>query len=124
MRMSTRYLFFAFTLCLLLSKAKAQNHTGLILVNSGDVLKEGEALQENEKYKEALALYNLVPPSDTNYSQILHDKVMSAYLDSNLETSLRYADTGLMRFPEDAANWYELKGDALNNLGNKDSSLL
>ncbi len=121
--MSTRYLFLGLTLWLFFSKATAQYHSGPILVNSGDILRQGETLQENDKYKEALALYNLVPPSDTNYSQILHDKVMCAYLDSNLETALRYADTGLISFPEDAPNWYELKGDALNNLGKKDSSL-
>jgi antitoxin component YwqK of YwqJK toxin-antitoxin module len=123
---STRYLFVLSTLLLYFTQVKSQStaQPGLQMVNSGLILKEGESLQDEQKYKEALALYALVNPADSNYATILYDKALSSYQDSNLEAALRYCDTGLMSYPEKASEWYELKGNALNNLGSKDSSLV
>jgi antitoxin component YwqK of YwqJK toxin-antitoxin module/tetratricopeptide (TPR) repeat protein len=106
--------------CLIFSVSYAQQG---VLINSGEVLEAGRKLHDDGQYKQAIAVYRQVPPSDTNYSQVLHELSLSAYLDSDFTGALRYADTGLMRFPDQAPEWYSLKAEALDELGQKDSAL-
>ena len=93
------------------------------LLNSGEVLDAGRKLHDDGQYKQAIALYRQVSPNDTNYEQVLHELSLSAYADSDFSDALHYADTGLMRFPEEAPKWYSLRAQALDELGQRDSAL-
>jgi len=93
------------------------------LVNSGEILEEAQKLHDDGHYKEALALYRQVSPSDTNYSRVLYELSFSSYMDSNFAAGKQYADEGLQRFPEDAASWHSLSAQALEGQGYMDSAL-
>ena len=63
------------------------------LVNSAEVIKTGYKLYETEKFKEAIAEYSKVPVSDTNYSIILHELVLTYYRDSNFAAAKNISRT-------------------------------
>jgi antitoxin component YwqK of YwqJK toxin-antitoxin module/tetratricopeptide (TPR) repeat protein len=93
------------------------------LPNSGHILDLGRKLHDDGDYKKAIALYLQVSPSDTNYSQVLHELSLSSYSDSDFNGALHYAETGLDRFPDQASDWFGLRAEALDELGQKDSAL-
>ncbi|TDX01721.1 tetratricopeptide repeat protein [Dinghuibacter silviterrae] len=93
------------------------------LPNSGNLLENGRKLHDDGQYKQAIALYQTVSPNDTNYSQVLHELSMSAYADSDFEAAKGYAEKGLAWFPDQASDWYALRAEALDELGQKDSAL-
>lgn len=111
----------AAAVCLLWIASTAQ--TSKELPNSGDIISQGEKLYDNGHFKEALALYRKVSPSDTDYSTILHELSMTAYQDSDFVGAKRYAEQGLKRFPENALDWYVLRAQAEDDMGDKDSAV-
>jgi len=93
------------------------------LPNSGEILERGTKLHDDGQFKEAIALYQQIPIDDTNYSRVLHELSLSSYQDSDFNSAVRYADSGLLLFPEEASSWLVLRAEALDELGQKDSAL-
>ena len=93
------------------------------LINSGELLTQGQKLHDDGKYKQALDLYKKIPRSDTNYVRALNELSLSSYYDSNFTASKAYAELGLKLFPEKANQWYNLLANALDDLGKKDEAL-
>jgi uncharacterized protein len=69
------------------------------LINSGEVLKEGEKLHNDKKYKEAIAAYKKISRSDTNYADALFELSYTCYADSQFLVSHNYAVEGMRLFP-------------------------
>jgi uncharacterized protein len=118
--MIARYRCLFIALCL--SHAVFAQESGS-LPNSATILQQGQELRDKGSYKEAITLFRQVSPSDTNYSQILRELAFNAMADSDFEATMRYVDTGLKRFPEDAARWYAIRGRALRKMDQMDLSL-
>jgi antitoxin component YwqK of YwqJK toxin-antitoxin module len=87
------------------------------LVNSGDILKKGIKLHDDNKYKDALALYTQVPKSDTNYNTVLYEMAVTAYADSSFETARNYAIEGLKLFPYQDSKFYAVLANTMDELG-------
>lgn len=119
--MSKPIFYFNLVLLFISQIGLAQNKPELI--NSGDLLTQGTKLNDEGKYKEAIELYSKISRSDTNYSDALHELSYSCYLDSQVEASLNYAQTGLKLFPEKAADWYSLMGNAYDEGEKRDQAI-
>lgn len=102
--------------------ATTQQTPAASLPKSGEILEQGKKLYDAGHYRDALALYREVSPSDTNFSLVLHELSMTAYQDSDFVAAMEYAEEGLKRFPEDAPEWYMLRAEAEDDKGNKDSA--
>ncbi len=87
------------------------------LINSADVIEKAANLNGESKYKKAIELYKTVPPSDSNYSDVLHELAFTAYLDSDYNAGLNYAKQGMNLFPEKADDWYNLTANILDAEG-------
>lgn len=66
------------------------------LINSGELINKGIRLYEQDKYKEALDLYNKVSPSDTNYVWALYTKALACRSDSQFVQALDYCKEALV----------------------------
>lgn len=93
------------------------------LINSGEIIKLGKNLQNENKYKAAIEEYKKVSRSDTNYVFVLQELSISYYLDSNFDASIKIANEGLQRFPELAGKWYSNLADAEDDKGNWQTAL-
>jgi antitoxin component YwqK of YwqJK toxin-antitoxin module len=93
------------------------------LINSGELLKKGVELNDQGKYKDAIAVFSKISRSDTNYNQALHELSLSSYNDSNFHASIKYAEEGLRRFPEHASDWYGLMATAYDDLEDRAKAL-
>lgn len=112
----SKYVLTAFCIILLSVAHTLQAQSpGNELINSGEILKQGEKLHDDGKYKEAIALYKKISRSDTNYASALHELALSSYQDSDFNASLQYARLGLKLFPTDASGWYSLIANALDD---------
>jgi antitoxin component YwqK of YwqJK toxin-antitoxin module/tetratricopeptide (TPR) repeat protein len=92
-------------------------------INSAALIKQGTELYNNDKYKEAIAVYNKVPRSDTNYSTVLFNLSLAHYADSNFAESKKLAEQGLKDFPEKSDDWYNLIANNLDKQGKTDEAL-
>ncbi len=93
------------------------------LVNSGELLQQGQQLHDDGRYKEAIALYKKIPRSDTNYADALQELALSCYNDSAFEESKNYATLGLNLFPERRNSWYSYLANAADELGKDDEAI-
>lgn len=88
-------------------------------INSAELLKQGIELYQKDKYKEAIALYNKIPRSDTNYMEVLYYLSFVHSLDSNFEESKRYAEEGSKLYPEKNDEWWSLIANNLDDMGKR-----
>lgn len=65
------------------------------LIKSEEIIDQGFKLYEENKNKEALALFNKVSPSDTNYVWSLYAKTIACRSDSQFVQALAYCKEGL-----------------------------
>src|SRR5471030_754564 len=77
-----------------LSKISFAQKAGL--VNSGELLKQGAMLHDSGRYKSALALYDKISRSDTNYVRSLYERAYSCELDSQLTKAIKYCQEALV----------------------------
>jgi uncharacterized protein len=106
-----------FLLCLL---SKSQKNG---LINSAELLQESGKLNEAGKHKEALKVLSEISRSDTNYHTALYEKAYTCYVDSSYENCIRFAEDGLIRFPSQAPDWYNILANAYDELGNHEKAL-
>lgn len=66
------------------------------IVNSGELIKKGIELHDNDKYAEAIKLYLQVPENDTNYQLACFEAGLSARSNEDYKNSVIYARRGLM----------------------------
>lgn len=92
--------------------------------NSVALIKQAVNLYENDKYKEAIAVYNKIPRGDTNYLSVLTGLTYTYYADSNFAQSQKMAEQGLKLYPEKADEWYNMIANNLDNLGKQQEALL
>lgn len=85
------------------------------LINSGEIINAGVELHDKGKYKEAIVEYLKVPQSDTNYSRVLHELILSYYNDSNFVAAEKYAKYGIEHFPENSTDWLALLADVYDD---------
>ncbi len=115
-------LFFVILFLITLSlNATAQQNNPLI--NSGELLKKGQLLHDEGKYKEAIAAYRQINRSDTNYRDALYELSMSSYSDSQMQASLDYAKEGQRLFPGHFTKFSLLAANALDELKRTDEAL-
>ena len=101
---------------------KAQQNNPLI--NSGELLKKGEALHDEGKYKEAIEQYKKISRSDTNYFSALYELSLSCYSDSQMNKALEYAKEGLRLVPQDFAKYSMLAANALDDMKKPEDALV
>src|SRR5665213_1472185 len=93
------------------------------LVDSKAVIDTGLALHDSGKYKEAIAIYQKVPRSDSNYADVLHELILSYYKDSNFVEAEKYANTALSLYPDKNTDWYNLLADIYDDTKRTDLAL-
>ncbi|MBL0356003.1 MAG: tetratricopeptide repeat protein [Chitinophagaceae bacterium] len=106
---------------LFLSNTYAQQNNPLI--NSGELISQGNQLHEDKKYKEAIELYKQISRSDTNYSDALYELSYSHYADSQMQAAHNYALEGLRLFPDDYTKFALLDGNILDDMKRTDDAL-
>ena len=101
----------------------AQRELANPLVNSKEAIATGVALHDEHKYKAAIAEYLKVSPSDTSYSSVLHELILTYYNDSNFVEAERYANIGLKLYPHNNTEWYGLLADIYDDTKRSDLAL-
>ncbi len=93
------------------------------LINSGELISQGNKLHDDGKYKEAIALYKKISRSDTNYSDALYELCLSSHSDSQMVAAHNYALEGMKLFPEDYSRFALLDGSVLDDMQKSDEAL-
>ncbi|MEP7107963.1 MAG: tetratricopeptide repeat protein [Ferruginibacter sp.] len=93
------------------------------LLDSKLVIAKGVALHDAGKFKEAIAEYLKVPQSDTGYSAVLHELMLSYYNDSNFVEAERYGNLALELFPHKNAQWYGFLADVYDDTNRSELAL-
>jgi antitoxin component YwqK of YwqJK toxin-antitoxin module/Tfp pilus assembly protein PilF len=96
------------------SSAYAQQNNPLI--NSGDLIKQGNQLHEEGKYKAAIEAYKKISRSDTNYADALYELSYSCYADSQKLAAHNYAVEAMQLFPEQFTKFALVDGSILDDL--------
>jgi uncharacterized protein len=103
--------------------AVAQRELNNPLINSKEVITKGIALHNEGKYKAAIAEYSKVPESDTAYSDVLYEMILSYYKDSSYATAEQLANKGIAMFPERKNDWYGMLADIFDDTKREDQAL-
>jgi uncharacterized protein len=120
--MRRSFLFLAlFSICVL--QLQAQKELLNPLVDSKEVRAKGVELHDAGKYKAAILEYLKVPPSDTGYSSILHELILSYYKDSNFVEAERYGKIALELYPHNNTEWYDLLANVYDDTKRSDLAL-
>ena len=93
------------------------------LVDSKEAITKGVELHDTGKYKAAISEYIKVPQSDTSYSLVLHDLILSYYMDSNFVEAARYGNIALKLYPEKKTEWLSLLADVYDDTRRSDLAL-
>lgn len=93
------------------------------LLNSKEVIARGIELHDAGKYKEAIAEYQKVAASDTNYADVLHEMVLSYYADSNYVAAEKWVKKGLERFPGKKVAYLRLLADIYDDTKRIDEAI-
>ena len=114
----TRYII-AIAFCMVSFFAIAQ----ITKVNSAVLIKEGANWYDKGKMKDAIAAYEKVPRSDTNYDASLLGLSYAHYADSNFLESMKYTKLGMKYFPEKNDQWYNMMANNLEITGKVNEAL-
>ena len=80
-------------------KLQAQRELSNPLIDSKIIIAKGTEFYNAGKYKEAIAEYLKVSPSDTSYNSVLYELILTYYKDSNFVEAERYANTATRFVP-------------------------
>jgi uncharacterized protein len=117
------FLLFILLLSTGLVHVHAQRALSNPLIDSKAVIEKGVKLHEDGKYKEAISEYLKVPASDTGYSTVLHELILSYYTDSNFVQAEKYGKLALELYPEKKAQWYTLLANVYDDTKRADMAL-
>lgn len=95
------------------------------LINSGDLLKQGAILHDSTEYKKALALYDKISRSDTNYVRTLYEKALTCEADSQFTQAIKYCREGLSLKEEREfePDFYTIYGSTLSDMKQYDEAI-
>jgi uncharacterized protein len=93
------------------------------LIDSKAVIEKGVKLHEDGKYKEAISEYLKVPASDTGYSTVLYELIMTYYTDSNFVEAEKYSKLALSLYPDNNTQWYSLLANVYDDTKRSDMAL-
>lgn len=119
---------FLLGLCLLAalsveSAASVLQSDTIPLIHSGKVLQEALALQQEQKYAEAIQKFLSIPESDTNYVQMRAELIVS-YLDNkDYDKAIALAEDALKERNDYTSRFYIALGNAYSGKGDKDKAL-
>lgn len=111
----------AIALLFFISTAFAQN---VKPVNSGELISEGIKLHDQEKYKEAAAVYRTIPRNDTNYVRSLYELAYTLSSDSSYDEALKICNEGLTK--EDSEyelDFLVLRANIVDDIGDSKRAL-
>lgn len=106
-----------------LVSAQSQRELKNPLVNSAEVIRKGVELHDAGKYKDAIAMYNTVSKSDTNYADILHETILSQYADSNYDGAEKTIKVAMDMFPEKKNEWMTFLADIYDDTRREDKAI-
>lgn len=95
------------------------------LINSGEIIKNAIALNDSGLYKQALAEYNKVSRSDTNYVRSLYERALTCQADSQYTLAIKYAQEALA-LKEDRdyePELYNVYGNSLDDMGKPEEAI-
>ena len=93
------------------------------LINSGEIIEKGTKLHDDKKYKEAIAEFQKVDRSDTNYINALYELSYSCYADSQFTKSIEYAKLGMNLFPQKYATYSMQAANSMDELDRNEEAL-
>jgi antitoxin component YwqK of YwqJK toxin-antitoxin module/Flp pilus assembly protein TadD len=93
------------------------------LINSAEYIKKGTELHDQGKYKEAIAAYNKIDKSDTNYYQAVYEMAYSLSADSQAKEALKMVLVGLQKPNSYWPQLYTLYGNLLDEEGQSEKAL-
>src|SRR6185503_18073731 len=76
---------------------------------------KGVELHDSGRYKAAIVEYLKVPQSDTAFSSVLYELMLSYYSDSNFVEAERYGSLAMALFPNKIAQWYGVLADVYDD---------
>jgi len=120
LKLSLKSFLITFTLTLVSLPTFAQNFPKLI--NSGEVIKEGIQLHDDEKYDKAIAKYKLVHELDTNYFFAQYEISLALLAQKKYEEAAELSKS-LIAQKTDQEMQYNILGSALDNLKRFDESI-
>lgn len=95
------------------------------LINSGDLLKQGAALHDSSRYKQALQIYDQISRSDTNYVRSLYERALTCEADSQFTKAIDYSREGLAlkEHREFEPDLYVIYGSTLTDMHQYDEAI-
>ena len=94
------------------------------LINSGEILVEGYKKYSDQNYKDAVAIYQQINKSDTNYSVAILETVNALQSDSQHVEAINLAKMGIKLFPHMFSQFSMQIGNSLDNLKRDEEALL
>jgi antitoxin component YwqK of YwqJK toxin-antitoxin module/Tfp pilus assembly protein PilF len=119
--LSTKFL--AAVLCLLSVSPLINAQSEFGIVNSGDLITRGVALHDEQKYDDALKLYNQVPENDTNYTLATVEKAFTYYAKKDYETAIKMCEEALSAGTEYDNSLYITLGSAYDDAGKPEKAI-
>lgn len=116
------FILLIFTAITLPEIASAQK---IELINSGELLKRGVSLHDSGQYKKALAVYNKISASDTNYVRSLYERAFTCEADSQYKQGIKYCEEALSLHEqrEYVPDIYTAYGNILHDDGQAEKAL-
>jgi uncharacterized protein len=90
--------------------------TNIKLINSGEVIRKGIELHDNEKYEEAMEEFLKVERNDTNYALALIEYINTCISAGKDSLAVTAAEKGIVLNSEYQASFYLYKANALDNM--------
>jgi antitoxin component YwqK of YwqJK toxin-antitoxin module/Flp pilus assembly protein TadD len=118
---SVKVLVPIFCLLFTASIVNAQKEYGI--VNSGELIKKGAEFHDEQKYDEALALYNQVPENDTNYALATAEKAFSYYAKKDYDKAISLCEEALKYGTDYDNNLYVTLGSSYDDAGKGEKAL-
>ncbi len=110
----------ALTLCiptLVLAQPKLQ------YIYSADSIEKGITLHDEEKYEEAIRLFSMVSPGDTNYELALYEKCLSLVKAERYEEALKPINEGIAFKNSNEGMFYNLLGTSFDHLDREQEAI-
>jgi uncharacterized protein len=122
--MTIKYLLSFVTLCgTIVIPYYTSGQTEYGIVNSGELIRRGAELHDEEKYDQALEFYNQVPENDTSYTLALVEKALSYYSKKDYEKAVQICEEALNHDSEYDHNLYITLGSAYDDLGKPEKAI-
>ncbi|HLP18660.1 MAG TPA: tetratricopeptide repeat protein [Chitinophagales bacterium] len=93
------------------------------IVNSGELIKQGIELHDQEKYDEAIKMYSQVPENDTNYILAIVEKALSVYAQKDYEKTIALCEQAMALGNSYDHSLYITMGSAYDDAGKPEKAI-